>query len=197
VVPDARGTKMQEVTDTTPSTNNLPVIKTDLVVPYKALEIYRDRIIKSINSSITSAQEDLKLCIKHKDNRGWDLERREVETKLYWLRDVKKRLYISRFELQQLHGIEFHFTRDMKESQKRAFAWRNQVILRDGFKCRKCGCSVGLEGHHIYSYQHEPDLRYDINNGITFCDQCHKAFHKSYGLFTNMVDLISFLGVGH
>jgi len=186
---------MTEVTQYTPSTNNPPVIKTDLVIPYKALEIYRDRIIKSINGSITVAQNDLKECIKNKNNRGWDLERREVETKLYWLRDVKKRLYISRIELQQLHGQEFHFTREMKEFQKRAFAWRNQVLLKDNFKCRKCGYGFNLEAHHIYSYKHEPDLRYDLNNGITFCESCHKRFHREYGIYSNMVDIISFLGV--
>jgi len=188
---------MTEFTNTTPSTNNPPVIKTDLVLPYKALEIYRDRIIKSINGSLDVAHRDLKECALHKKDRGWDLERREVETKIYWLKEVKKRLYISRLDLQQLHGREFHFTRNLREIQKKAFAWRNQVLLKDDFKCKKCGYGFNLEAHHIYSYRHEPDLRYDLNNGITFCEPCHKHFHKVYGNFTNMEDIISFLGVGN
>jgi hypothetical protein len=190
-----KGTKMQTTNDTT-SKNNLPVIKTDLVVPYKALEIYRDRIIISLNHSLEVAHDDLKRCSKHKGH-GWDLERCEIKTKIYWLKEAKKRLYISRIALQQLHGREFHFTRNLKECQKKAFAWRNQVLLKDNFKCRKCGGSLSREGHHIYSYQHEPDLRYDLNNGITFCDRCHKEFHKEYGVFANMEDLILFLGVGN
>lgn len=30
-----------------------------------------------------------------------------------------------------------------------------------------------------------PDLRYDIENGITLCDVCHKGFHKKHGYGRN------------
>lgn len=177
------------------SKNNLPVIKTDLVLPLKALEIYRERIIKGINYSIDIAQRDLKNCYKHRNNREWDLERREIETKLYWLKEFKKRMYISKCELETMHSRNFYFTRELGEPQKKSYAWRNQVLLRDNFTCKHCDIKCDLQAHHIYSYKHEPDLRYDINNGITLCSICHKTFHRIYGNFANMDDLITFLGV--
>ena len=180
---------------TTASKNNLPVIKTDLVLPLKALEIYRDRIISSLNETLDVARRDLKECYKHKIDPGWDLECRGVETKIYWLKEFKKRLYISRCDLESMHSRNFYYTRNFKEPQKKSFAWRNQVLIRDNFTCKQCGVRFDLQAHHIYSYKHEPDLRYDVNNGITLCSLCHKTFHMAYGNFPNMVDLISFLGV--
>lgn len=188
------GISITQNIDTT-SKNNLPVIRTDLVLPLKALEIYRDRIISSLNASLKVAQNDLKECSIHSNDRGWDLECREVETKIYWLKECKKRLYISRYDLESAHSRNFYYTRNLKEPQKKSFAWRNQVLLRDDFTCKQCGIRVDLQAHHIYSYKHEPDLRYDVNNGITFCSSCHKAFHRIYGFFANMDDLILFLGV--
>jgi hypothetical protein len=187
---------MTDITTDTLSQNK-PVIKTDLIVPFKALEIYRNRIEKSINYRLEAAHRDIKDCAKHRGNKSWDLERRDAENKISLLKDIKKCLYVSRIDLQQLHNREFYFTRELREPQKKSFAWRNQVLIRDNFICKRCGFSNGLEAHHIYSYKHEPELRYDINNGITLCSDCHKEFHRVYGVFTNMEDLILFLGVGN
>lgn len=186
----------RDTSSQTESTTQRVIIKTDLIVPFKALEIYRDRIIKSLDGSIEVGYKDLKECNKHKNNSGWDIERARIESKIYWLKECKKRLYVSKFDLRQLHNREFYFTRELREPQKKSLAWRNQVLLRDDFECKKCKTSWSLEAHHIYSYKHEPDLRYDINNGITLCFDCHKQFHKLFGVYANMDDLISFLGVG-
>lgn len=61
--------------------------------------------------------------------------------------------------------------------------WRNEVFIRDGFSCRKCGdCTGGnLNAHHISPYWNHADLRTDLNNGITLCQSCHTRFHTEYG----------------
>jgi hypothetical protein len=60
--------------------------------------------------------------------------------------------------------------------------WRRSVFERDNYTCRTCGKrGVCINAHHIKSYAHFPDLRYDVSNGITLCVQCHKAIHKSRG----------------
>lgn len=54
-------------------------------------------------------------------------------------------------------------------------AWRKEVWKRDGFKCRISGtdCSGRIEAHHILGYTEYPELRYEINNGITLCRSHH------------------------
>ncbi len=59
--------------------------------------------------------------------------------------------------------------------------WRKSVYERDCYKCVKCGSKVKINAHHIYSWKHYPHLRYDINNGVTLCEECHKQIHKKYG----------------
>lgn len=55
--------------------------------------------------------------------------------------------------------------------------WRNQVIERDK-RCVKCGSTESLVAHHIMPFAKYPELRTDLNNGITLCDKCHKELHK-------------------
>ena len=52
--------------------------------------------------------------------------------------------------------------------------WRIAVFERDGYRCQACGLvGVYLEAHHIKSYANYPDLRYEIDNGVTLCRECH------------------------
>jgi 5-methylcytosine-specific restriction endonuclease McrA len=60
--------------------------------------------------------------------------------------------------------------------------WRNAVLARDEYRCRHCGRQCrkhekGLAAHHIRSYASEPDLRFDLDNGLTLCRRCHMDLH--------------------
>jgi hypothetical protein len=60
--------------------------------------------------------------------------------------------------------------------------WSFKVKRRDGFTCQKCGKRGGvLHSHHIESWDQNPELRFNIENGITLCEDCHFEFHKKYG----------------
>jgi hypothetical protein len=53
--------------------------------------------------------------------------------------------------------------------------WRMAVFLRDNFTCQFCGIrGTYLEAHHIKQWAYHPDLRFDINNGVTLCYDCHQ-----------------------
>lgn len=70
-------------------------------------------------------------------------------------------------------------TRFMQTPQYRE--WRKAVFSRDGYTCRACKepSSGRLNAHHIKSYAEYPELRIDVNNGITLCENCHKLVHQN------------------
>ena len=65
--------------------------------------------------------------------------------------------------------------------------WRNSVYLRDKYTCQKCldDCGGNLNAHHIYSRDTRPDKKYEIDNGITLCKECHTHFHQENGYGQN------------
>jgi hypothetical protein len=54
-------------------------------------------------------------------------------------------------------------------------SWRKQCCDRDNWKCKigNGDCNGRLEVHHILGFTEHPELRYDINNGITLCHAHH------------------------
>lgn len=81
---------------------------------------------------------------------------------------------------------------------KKYFEWRETIFKRDNFVCFKCkntkpGC---MNVHHIIplsslisSYSKKLDQNiinddyfYDLNNGVTVCEDCHKNLHCKIGI---------------
>lgn len=62
--------------------------------------------------------------------------------------------------------------------------WRDAVFAKDNWTCTKCGqrngngVEVYIEAHHIKPYTKYPDLRFNVNNGITLCKKCHKLINS-------------------
>jgi len=72
--------------------------------------------------------------------------------------------------------------------------WRSAIFGRDDFTCQECGKHGGnLEAHHIIPFSEiitinkinsfEKSLLcielWDVNNGQTLCNKCHKKYHKN------------------
>lgn len=73
-----------------------------------------------------------------------------------------------------------------------SYEWRRKVKKRDG-KCMRCGSTSNLEVHHITplsfyiekynidsiqkSIQYKSEL-WNVSNGITLCNTCHKKEHE-------------------
>ena len=69
--------------------------------------------------------------------------------------------------------------------------WRTSVFNRDNYTCQCCGKSGGrINAHHIMNYSSHEELRYEVTNGVTLCEECHlncypNSFHTMYGVYNN------------
>lgn len=111
---------------------------------------------------------------------------------------VKKKLSISKIgdrnPQTKMRGDKSPFWKKDKTEQERLHdrkyyeyhEWRKSVYTKDGYKCRKCGINnKHLNAHHIENYSDKKDKRLLVENGITFCNKCHKQFHIIYGKKNN------------
>jgi len=92
--------------------------------------------------------------------------------------------------------VEFSSTKNNRERYSDEWKeWRTSVFTRDNFTCMQCKCKStrtnSLHPHHIKKRSSYPDLKYDINNGITLCAKCHVlTFNKEEKLeeyFKNLI----------
>lgn len=89
----------------------------------------------------------------------------------------------------------------------RSIGWTEQIFKRDNYTCLRCGKRGGhLVAHHIISLScireffnintiedaKKCDVLYDINNGATLCEMCHKTHHEELrgGLLKCQKDLM-------
>ena len=58
--------------------------------------------------------------------------------------------------------------------------WRKQVFERDNYTCQICKRkNTKLNAHHIEKFSVNKLKRFDVNNGITLCEECHRRIHKN------------------
>jgi hypothetical protein len=56
--------------------------------------------------------------------------------------------------------------------------WRKQVFERDKYTCQNCGDKKKyLHPHHIKDFANHVELRFNVDNGITLCKDCHMKLH--------------------
>jgi len=85
----------------------------------------------------------------------------------------KRRIILANTGLKHWRWIEDR-TKLAKKQERNDVAyqeWRRNVWARDEFKCRieNLDCSGRIVAHHILAWRDYPELRYQVNNGITLC----------------------------
>jgi len=73
-----------------------------------------------------------------------------------------------------------------------AISWTEQIKENANYTCSICGSKDSIVAHHLQSIDIErPEtykLRYDIDNGVCLCSDCHIKFHKEYGYGNNTTE---------
>lgn len=85
-------------------------------------------------------------------------------------------------------NLNIKYRKDYKTTR-----WRKEVYNRDKHTCQVCNDSSGgnLVAHHLDGWNWHISGRYDLNNGITLCANCHNEFHKQYGYGDNTKEQFS------
>ena len=174
---------------------NCPLCRGEYLSEYKSEASIEDAIAIAIRKDYTIITEDIKncddvilyYCNKHKD---YGLQKTS-----YWgLKHYEKNCRLCHQPRGENHynwkgGVSNENDRDNDSYEYNR--WRKSVFLRDNYTCQCCersGCK--LNAHHIKNYSSHKDIRYDVSNGITLCEECHlnsynNSFHKIYGNCNN------------
>ena len=108
----------------------------------------KEKIREKMKGRIISLETRQKMSLKRQKEKHWN-----------WKKD--------RTQIIGRHNRNMHDP-DYKQ-------FRLGVCNRDGWKCKinNSECSDKLEVHHILGWKSHPELRYEVNNGITLCHFHH------------------------
>lgn len=151
-------------------------------------ECKKEECIKDIDHIANRGQTTCKKCLStiYSDNMR--------NKNLKWWRDKEYSEHIKeicRSRKGILNGrFNPHITDEEREIQRNTqqnYEWRNNVYVRDNYRCVLCGDDKGhnLIAHHLDGWDRNRDKRYDVSNGVTLCEACHKNFHHIYGYGDN------------
>lgn len=90
-------------------------------------------------------------------------------------------------------GKEFWKISDKKHLSSKYMDWMKSVKNRDGWKCKigNNDCGGRLEAHHILPWRDYPELRYDINNGISLCHYHHPKKYQEHLFVDEFRELVN------
>jgi len=82
-------------------------------------------------------------------------------------------------------GITQLYNQERKINNYKIVLWRKQILFRDDFTCQNPNCphclnvkTLSVVAHHIKSFHNFRNLRYKIENGITYCKKYHDSLPK-------------------
>lgn len=161
----------------------------------------RERLVKMLNSyKSTQKYRENSLAAKKarkgkkKKDSGWTPELRARWSKRQrenpWHHTKETRLKIGSFHLKEKNvnwkgGVTPEHEKVRKSIEY--YEWRRAVFGRDRFCCRVCFAKGYVNAHHIRPFRDFVELRFDVNNGITVCVDCHKIMHKREHLFISFL----------
>lgn len=145
-----------------------------------------------------SKEHKEKIGLANKGKSPWSLGKHLSKETKQKISDARKGMKFSlqhRINLSLAKTKEKEFT-GFKETDNLRIrhsveyvTWRNSVFERDNYTCQHCGIKSGcghavrLEAHHIKPFSTHEHLRFDVENGITYCRKCHVKLDKNIGKY--------------
>ena len=135
------------------------------------------KMSEEIRHKISESKKGIKLSSEHRKNIG--LSHKGKTPKSFTLLkqfQFKKghKLNVGR-HWQQEKTILFGYAKKQERNDSAYFWWHKQCKKRDKNNCKinNRDCSGYCIVHHILPWRDYPELRYNINNGITLCQFHH------------------------
>lgn len=149
--------------------------KYQLVVPkHKPHEVWNKGLNKNVDKRIEKLGKAVSKANTGKEpwNKGKELPPLSEETKKKQSIALKG-VYVGEKNAGWKGGKSPENKRIRRSSA--FFKWRKSVFERDNYTCQECKVRGGtLHPHHIKQFAYFPELRFDVNNGLTLCKECHK-----------------------
>lgn len=136
----------------------------------------------------------LKLLLFSYENEGfvfYEGTEKDIYEQLYFEIDEDMQLIKETIKILEKNDMVLLLEKDIKflyfdysrnRNSKEYKQWRKAVFERDGYICQHCGVKGGvLNAHHIIRWCDDINKRFDVDNGITLCEGCHKKQHKRSG----------------
>lgn len=150
----------------------------------KGIKIDKKKYPKMGHNTPHTEETKIKMSVNHKGRTG-KINSEEHRKKISGALKGKKHINQSGEKHWNWKGGKIKYDKRVR-GQIEYKIWRDLVYERDNWTCQKCLIrGVELNPHHILNYSDNEDLRFNIDNGITFCRKCHYHFHKKYGFKNN------------
>lgn len=140
---------------------------------YKGKQYYRHKCKECLNKSLRTGKPN-----KGRFKKGetpWLGKKHSKETKKkISLAQIGKKQSIELIE-KRISKIRGQRRKQTRHSSRKYWEWRDAVKEKDGWKCQHCGMTEKnkLHAHHVIPWKENKNKRFDIENGLTLCKNCH------------------------
>ncbi|MGD3158254.1 HNH endonuclease [Staphylococcus cohnii] len=154
--------------------------------------------IKNISPNIEILSESYKnnktplTCRCKKCNHIWEAKWVDLRTKNHGCRNCAFENQSKRFVGENNPNYNSNLSKEdrvrirFKNKDENFKKWRKEVFEKDNYKCVVCSTKKSpFNAHHLNGYHWFEEGRFDVNNGVTLCETCHKKFHKIYSRHYN------------
>jgi len=145
----------------------------------RRLKLLGHKVSKEARKSIGLAHKGNKYCLGIKRT----IEQRKRQSERMKGKKMSEEAKRKQSGSNSCHwkGGKTSFNKKLRKS-KEFKGWRKQVFERDNYTCWICEEMGGdLHPHHLKELCNYFKLAFDINNGLTLCEFCHKAY-TDYGI---------------